>query len=78
MEAGNVRGDVVNLLVLLRVIGHCHALLFDFIAEMPTLSGKFHRHSHHAREKKVCLVSESEALALTARCHTLRAKNSWR
>ena len=74
MEAGDVRG-VVNLLVRFRAMDIGKALLSTqdlsrcgwetvFPADWRCLPRQeCFRHSHHAREEKVCLVSESEAQA---------------
>ena len=76
LEAGDVRGDVVNLLVRFRVMNIGKALLSTqdlgrcgwetvFPADcgrcIPCQEG--FGHSHHAREETVCLVSEGQAQA---------------
>ena len=73
LEAANVRRDVVNLLVRFRVMnmGKAHLPTQDLSRSgwetvFPADSGddyfvrKASGTSHHAREKKVCLVSESQ------------------
>ena len=73
LEAANVRGDVVNLLVRFRVINIGKALLSTqdlsrcgwetvFLGDWKcVLRRESFGHSHHAREEMLCLVLESQA-----------------
>ena len=75
LEAANVRGDVVNLLVRFRDMNIGKALLSTqdlsrcgWETVFPADCGCVPRqesleHSHHAREETLCMVLESEAQA---------------
>ena len=73
LEAGDVRGAAVNLLVRFRVMYIWQSTSVDARSQPLWLgdglpwrcspSQESFRHSHHARENKVCFVSESEAQA---------------
>ena len=71
LEAANVRGDVVNLLVRFSVMNIGKALLstqdlsrcgWGRRSSLLTLEMRI-GHSHHAREETLCLVLESQAQA---------------